>query len=235
LKIFLDAMASGASILFSGAVDVWEIVVTSLRVSGVATGLALVLGIPAGFLLGTRRSISRWVAVVIANAGMGLPPVVVGLVVAMTLSRRGPLGQLDLLYTQPAMVIAQFIIAVPVVIAVTGASIGGVPRQLRLQARSLGASRLQEAMLMLKEARLGVIAAVAAGFGAVISEVGASQMTGGNLKGSTQVMTTAVVEFTRKGDYGPALALSALLLAIVVFVNVLLTAMQTSGEKFEQG
>jgi tungstate transport system permease protein len=235
VDIYLDAAREGVGLLASGTVDVWTIVLTSLRVSGTATALALLLGIPAGFLLGTRRTVARWFAVVIANAGMGLPPVVVGLVIAMAFSRRGPLGDLDLLYTPAAMVIAQLVIAVPVVAAVTGAAVGGVPRDLRRQARSLGASRLHEAWLTLKEARLGVFAAIAAGFGAVISEVGASQMVGGNLAGSTRVMTTAIVQYTRMGRYGPALALGTLLLALVVVVNVLLTGFQTSGERYEKG
>ncbi len=235
MDIYLDAAREGVGLLASGTVDVWTIVFTSLRVSGVATALALLMGIPAGFLLGTRRTVGRWFAIVIANSGMGLPPVVVGLVVAMTLSRRGPLGGLELLYTPEAMVIAQLIIAVPVIAAVTGAAVGGVPKDMRRQARSLGASHLHLVWLTLKEARLGVFAAVAAGFGAIISEVGASQMVGGNLVGSTRVMTTAVVQFTRMGRYGPALALSVLLLAIVVLVNVLLTGFQTSGERYDRG
>ena len=134
---------------------------------------------------------------------MGLPPVFVGLIVAMTLSRRGPLGDLDLLYSQTAMVIAQVIIAVPVIVAVTAAAVSAVPRELRLQARSLGAPPLaRRRCSRSREARMGLIAAVAAGFGAIISEVGAVQMVGGNLEGDTRVMTTAIVQFTRKGQYG---------------------------------
>ncbi|TLM72523.1 MAG: ABC transporter permease subunit, partial [Actinobacteria bacterium] len=168
----------------------------------------------------------------LANAGRGLPPVVVGLVVAMTLSRRGPLGGLELLYSRPAMVIAQVVIALPVVMAVTAAAVRSVPRELRLQARSLGASAPQEAWLTLSEARLGLAAAVAAGFGAVISEVGAVMMVGGNLAGDTRVMTTAIVQFTRMGRYGPALALGAVLMSLVVAVNVVITAFQGSADRY---
>jgi tungstate transport system permease protein len=133
------------------------------------------------------------------------------------------------------MVIAQVIIAVPVIVAVSAAAISAVPRELRLQAVSLGAPSWRVGTLTLAEARVGLIAAVAAGFGAVISEVGAVQMVGGNLAGDTRVMTTAIVEFTRKGQYGPALALALVLMAIVVFVNIVLATMQTSADRHEAG
>ena len=233
MGIFIDAFRDGFSMLVTGAADVWTIVLVSIQVSGAAVLLALVLGIPIGFLLGTKRFIGRRMMLVIANTGMGLPPVVVGLVVAMLLSRRGPFGNLELLYSQPAMVFAQLIIALPVVAAVSAAAVSAVPRELRLQARSLGASRLQEALMTLKEARMGLIAAVAAGFGAIISEVGAVTMVGGNLAGKTRVMTTAIVQYTRMGDYGPALALASLLMGIVLVVNILLTRVQQSAERYE--
>jgi tungstate transport system permease protein len=234
MQIFADAVRDGMATFSAGAVDVWTIIWVSLRTSGTAVFLALLLGIPAGFVLGTRRFIGRRLLITIANTGMGLPPVVVGLLVAMTLSRRGPLGDLDLLYTRPAMVIAQVIIALPIVAAVTAAAVGAVPREVRLQARSLGASRLHEALLTLAEARLGLVAAVAAGFGQVISEVGAVMMVGGNLEGSTRVMTTAIVQFTRMGKYGPALALSGVLLGLIFLVNVLLAVGQHSADRFER-
>ncbi|PKQ30015.1 MAG: tungstate transporter permease [Actinobacteria bacterium HGW-Actinobacteria-10] len=235
MQIYTDAIVQGWQLLASGTLDVWSIVLASLRVSGMATSIALLLGIPAGYLLGTARSVSRHVALVFANTGMGMPPVAVGLIVAMTLSRRGPLGDMGLLYSQTAMVIAQLVIATPVIMAVTAASVSGVPRELRLQARSLGASRFHEMALTLREARMGLFAAVAAGFGAIISEVGASQMLGGNLEGETRVMTTAMVQFTRMGRYGPALALGVILVGIVLAVNILLTTVQTSGERYEGG
>jgi tungstate transport system permease protein len=235
MQIYTDALVDGWQLLASGALDVWGIVLVSLRVSGIATAIALLMGIPAGYLLGTARSIGRHVALVFANTGMGLPPVAVGLIVAMALSRRGPLGDLGLLYSQTAMIIAQLVISTPVIIAVTAASVSAVPRELRLQARSLGASRFREMTLTLREARMGLFAAVAAGFGAIISEVGAVQMVGGNLAGETRVMTTAIVQYTRMGRYGHALALAIILVAIVLAVNVLLTSAQTSSERYEGG
>lgn len=231
--IYTDALVEGFTLLTSGTVDVWTIIVTSLRVSGVAVFFALVVGLPLGLLLGAKRFVGRRVALIVFNAGMGLPPVFVGLLVAMALSRRGPFGDLSLLYSQTAMVIAQVIIATPIVVAISAAAISAVPRELRMQAVSLGAQPWRVALLTLKEARMGLIAAVAGGFGSIISEVGAVQMVGGNLEGDTRVMTTAIVQYTRMGRYGQALALALVLMAIVIFVNVMLTAMQTSAEKWE--
>lgn len=234
MDIYLDALKEGLRLILAGRLDVMTVVTTSLRVSTTAVLIALVFGVPAGYLLGIRRGFARRAVLVLANAGMGLPPVVVGLIVAMTLSRRGPLGGLELLYSRPAMVIAQVIIALPVIAAVTAAAVATVPRELRLQARSLGASKLQEAFLVVREARMGLVAAVAAGFGAVISEVGAVLMVGGNLEGETRVMTTAIVQYTRMGRYGSALALGIVLMAIVVVVNISLTGLQTSAERWER-
>lgn len=229
MSIFVEAIREGWTLLASGALDVWSIVITSLRVSGAATGIALLIGLPAGWFIGARRFVGRNVALIVFNSGMGLPPVFVGLIVAMTLSRRGPLGDLALLYTPSAMVAAQVLIATPVVIAITAAAVSAVPRELQLQARSLGAKGWRVALLTLSEARVGLVAAVAGGFGAVISEVGAVQMVGGNIEGQTRVITTAIVQFTRMGRYGPALALALVLMAIVVFVNAALVMMQTSS------
>ena len=233
MQIFTDAIRDGWGMLTSGTVDVWLIVMTSLKVSGTATAIALLLGLPLGVLIGSKRFVGREVALIVFNAGMGLPPVFVGLIVAMTLSRRGPLGDLSLLYSQTAMVIAQVIIAVPIIVAITAASVSAVPRGLRLQAASLGADGWQVGLVTLSEARLGLFAAIAGGFGAIISEVGAVQMVGGNLAGDTRVMTTAIVQFTRMGRYGEALALALVLMAIVVFVNVVLVTMQRSSRGWE--
>lgn len=233
MQIYVDAIQEGWQALVTGNVDVWAIVVTSLRVSGAAVTIALVIGVPVGLVVGTKRFIGWRAALIIFNSGMGLPPVVVGLVVAMTLSRRGPLGGLDLLYTREAMVIAQVIISTPIVMAITAAAVAAVPQELRLQARSLGASSARVGLLTLSEARMGLLAAVAGGFGAIISEVGAVTMVGGNLAGETRVMTTAIVQYTRMGRYGPALALAVVLLAIVVFVNIAITSMQTSAAHWE--
>lgn len=234
MQIFVDAWREGLTSLSAGTIDVWTIVWTSILLSGTATLLAVCIGLPVGYLVGARHFLGRRAALVIFNAGMALPPTVVGLVVAMTFSRRGPLGFLNLLYTRPVVVIAQLIIAVPVVLAITAAAVGAVPRELTLQARSLGAGSWRVGALTLSEARMGLIAAIAGGFGAIISEVGAVQMVGGNLAGDTRVMTTAMMQFTREGQYGPALALAVVLMSIVIFVNVVLTGFQTSGDRWER-
>lgn len=235
MQLFVDAWREGWVQLASGSIGVWQIVWTSLLLSGAATSLAVLIGLPVGYVVGAKRFLGRRAALVIFNAGMGLPPTVVGLVVAMTFSRRGPLGFMNLLYTRPIVVVAQLIIAVPVVMAITAAAVSAVPRELTLQARSLGAGPLRISALTLSEARMGLLAAVAGGFGAIISEVGAVSMVGGNLEGDTRVMTTAMMLFTRQGQYGPALALAVVLLAIVIFVNVVLTGFQTSSDKWEAG
>jgi tungstate transport system permease protein len=234
MQVFADAWRQGWAMLASGSIGVWAIVWTSILLSGTATLLALLIGLPAGYLVGAKRFIGRRAALVIFNAGMGLPPTVVGLLVAMTFSRRGPLGFMGLLYSRPAVVVAQLIIAVPVVTAITAAAVSSVPRELLSQASSLGAGRLRLGILTLSEARMGLLAAVAGGFGSIISEVGAVSMVGGNLEGETRVMTTAMMLFTRQGQYGPALALAVVLLAIVVFVNVVLTGLQTSADRWER-
>lgn len=234
MQVFVDAWNQGWGMLASGSISVWDIVWTSLILSGTATLLALLIGLPVGYLVGSKRFIGRRAALVIFNAGMGLPPTVVGLVVAMTLSRRGPLGFMSLLYSRPAVVMAQLIIAVPVVMAITAAAVASVPRELLAQARSLGAGGFRLGALTLSEARMGLLAAVAGGFGSIISEVGAVSMVGGNLEGDTRVMTTAMMLFTRQGQYGPALALAVVLMGIVVFVNVVLTTMQTSADRWER-
>jgi tungstate transport system permease protein len=234
MQIFVDAVREGWAMLASGSVGVWAIVWASIALSGSATLLALLIGLPVGYIVGVKRFVGRRAALIIFNAGMGLPPTVVGLLVAMTLSRRGPLGFMGLLYTRPAVVIAQLIIAVPVVMAITAAAVAAVPRELLSQARSLGAGRLRIGALTLSEARMGLLAAVAAGFGSIISEVGAASMVGGNLEGDTRVMTTAMMLFSRQGRYGPALALAVVLMAIVIFVNVVLTGLQTSAERWER-
>ena len=160
------------------------------------------------------------------NTGMGLPPVVVGLFVTLVLWRSGPFGDLEILYTPAAIVAAQAVIAAPIVTGITLAAVGQVPREFRLQLLALGASRTQMVWLVLREARLPMLAAVMAGFGGIISEIGASMMVGGNIKGQTRTLTTAMVLETGKGNFEVAIALALLLLVLIFLVNWLLTAIQ---------
>lgn len=214
--------------------EVWQVIGLSLRISGVATAIAMMLGIPLGYLIGRTRHAWQAFVLIMVNTGMSFPPVVVGLAVYMLLSRTGPLGMLGLLFTPTAMVVAQVVIALPIVTGVTTAAVASIPLELRLQARSLGASWWQEAWLTLKEARSGVMAAVVAGFGGVISEVGAVMLVGGNIQGQTRVMTTAIVLETRKGEFGLALSLGLILIGLALVINVTLTYLQRSGARYER-
>jgi tungstate transport system permease protein len=226
----MDVLVAGAReairLLVSGDPEVWAILRLSLLVSASGTAIALLLGIPAGAALALTRFRGRQFLVSLVNTGMGLPPVVVGLLVTIFLWRAGPLGAWEILYTPVAIVIAQAVIASPIVTGITLAAVQNVPAAFRLQLLGLGASRAQMVWWVLKEARLPMLAAVMAGFGGVISEIGASMMVGGNIKGSTRTLTTAMVLETGKGNFDVAIALAILLLALVFLVNWALTRLQ---------
>jgi tungstate transport system permease protein len=211
--------------------DVWEITLLSLKVSGLATIISLLIALPFGSLLGLGKFPGRSILLTVVNTGMALPPVVVGLAVAMSLWRSGPLGSLQLIYTPTAIIIAQVIIATPVVTGLTTAALQQLDPRLQLQLLGLGASRLQMVFCLWREARLPLLAALMAGFGAVISEVGASMMVGGNILHQTRVLTTAIVLETNKGDFAGAIALGILLLAITFLINYALTWIQQKGSK----
>jgi ABC-type tungstate transport system substrate-binding protein len=202
-----------------------------LEVSGLATGISLLLGLPLGTWMALGRFPGRAVLLSVINTGMALPPVVVGLVVAMALWRSGPLGELRLIYTPAAMVIAQIIIAGPVVTGLTAVALQQLDPRLRLQLLGLGASRAQMVLALWREARLPLLAALIAGFGSVISEIGASMMVGGNIRGQTRVLTTAIVLETSRGEFRQAMALGALLLLITFLINVGLTLIQQRGAR----
>lgn len=208
--------------------DVLAIAGRTLRVTGSALALAFAIGVPLGAWLGLRRRRPMRALASVVNAGMGLPPTAAGLGVVWLVSRHGPL-QLDLVCTSAAMVIAQVLIATPIVAGLVMAAMLGLPADVRLQAEALGARGRRLAAVLLREARVGVLAACIAAYGGIVSEVGAAQMTGCNLHGTggdTRLLTTATVEEVRKGNYGRAAWLTVLLLAIVVVINVVLTAAQ---------
>lgn len=213
--------------------EVWQITTLSLQVSGIATGVSLLIGLPLGTWLALGNFPGRSVILSIINTGMALPPVVVGLVVAMTLWRSGPLGDLRLIYTPWAIIIAQTVISAPVVTGLTAAALEALDPRLQQQLLGLGASRGQMVWYLWREARLPLLAALMAGFGSVISEVGASMMVGGNIRGQTRVLTTAIVLETSKGQFDVALALSALLLVITYLINLALTWIQQQARKGE--
>jgi tungstate transport system permease protein len=209
--------------------EVLQITLLSLQISGLATALSLLIGLPLGTLLALGKFPGRSLLLSLINTGMGLPPVVVGLFVAMLLWRSGPLGDLRLIYSPAAIVIAQVVIAFPVVTGLTAAALQALDPRLQLQLRGLGASTLQMVWMLWREARLPLLAALMAGFGSVISEVGASMMVGGNIRYQTRVLTTAIVLETSKGEFDVALGLGLLLLMITFLVNWALTAIQQRG------
>jgi len=229
MELIWQGIREAFRLIFTGDAGVLQITWLSLKVSGLATALSLLFGIPVGVAVGLTRFPGRGFLLALVNTGMGLPPVVVGLFVSILLWRSGPLGFLELLYTPTAIVLAQFVIAAPIVTGLTIAAMQQLNPKLRLQLLALGASRWQLLWLLMREARLPLLAAIMAGFGGVISEVGASMMVGGNLLGQTRVLTTATVLETGKGNFDLAIALSLILLALVFGVNYLLTWVQQRG------
>jgi tungstate transport system permease protein len=231
---FWSGVVRAASLLLRGDAEVYGILGMTLRVSGTATALSVLIGLPVGLVLALREFRGKRFLVSVANFGMGLPPVVVGLFVSLLLWRYGPLGGLEVLYTPAAMIIAQAVIASPVVASLSFAAFGALNPNLRWQLLSLGATRVQASWVLVKEARLGLMAAVMAGFGAVVSEVGASMMVGGNIKGQTRVLTTATVMEVGKGNYELAIALSIILLVVAYLVFLGLTLLQHRGREQRQ-
>jgi len=226
MELIWDGIGQAFWLLLTGDPEIWAITWLSLKISGSATLLSLLLGIPIGIFLALTQFPGRSITVALINTGMGLPPVVVGLFVSIFLWRSGPLGLLELLYTPTAMVIAQLVIAFPIVAGLTMAAFQTLNPNLSLQLLGIGASRAQLLWLLCKEARLPLLAAVMAGFGGVISEVGASMMVGGNIRGQTRVLTTATVLETGKGNFEIAIALGLILLILTFAVNFLLTHIQ---------
>lgn len=211
-----------------------EIILLSLQVSGTALFLSTLVGIPLGAIMGLSHFVGRRLVIAFLYTGMGFPPVVIGLFVYILLSRSGPFGQLDwswlpVLFTPGAMILAQTIIAFPLVAGFTMAAVLGVNPSLRQQVLSLGATRRQAALTILMEARVGVIVSIIAGFGSIISEVGAVMLVGGNIAGRTRVLTTAIVLETRKGNFDLAIALGLVLLGIAFITNLAMLRLQGSS------
>lgn len=219
-------MKEAFRLLLTGNAELYRIIFRSLAISGAASLLAMMVGIPLGYALARGRFPGRTLLLSAVNTGMGMPPVVVGLIVWLLLTRSGPFGSLDLIYTKEAMILAQFVIATPLVVGFAAASIQALPAELPDLLHTLGAGRIRRLWIIAGEAQLGLLAAIMAGFGAVISEVGASMTVGGNLRGSTRVLTTAIVTETGRGNLSVALALGLMLLALAFGVNIWLTLIQ---------
>ena len=226
MELIIQGIIKAFELIISFDPEVMGITWLSLRISGTATFISLFIGISIGTAVALTNFYGKRLVISLINTGMGLPPVVVGLFVTILIWRNGPLGFLEILYTPSAMIIAQAIIATPIVMGISLAAIQNLPPNLRLQILSLGASRLQMVWVLIKEARLPLLAAVMAGFGGVISEVGASIMVGGNIKGYSRVLTTATVMETGKGNFDIAIALGIILLLLAFLVNLILTQIQ---------
>jgi len=226
MDLIIEGIKKAFWLLITFDPEVMSITFLSLQVSGSATLISLFIGISIGTTVALSKFPGRRVVVSLINTGMALPPVVVGLFVTIFLWRNGPLGVLEILYTPTAMIIAQTVIATPIVMGITLAAIQQLPKKLRLQILALGATRLQMVWILIKEAKLPLLAAVMAGFGGVISEVGASIMVGGNIKGYSRVLTTATVMETSRGNFEIAIALGIILLLLAYFINLILTQIQ---------
>jgi tungstate transport system permease protein len=226
VDIIVEGIKQAFILLFTLDPEVLGITWLSLKVSGTATFISLFIGISVGTTVALTKFPGRRFVVSLINTGMGLPPVVVGLFVTIFLWRNGPFGFLEILYTPTAIIIAQTVIATPIVMGISLAAMQALPANLRLQILALGATRLQMVWILVKEAKLPLLAAVMAGFGGVISEVGASIMVGGNIKGYSRVLTTATVMETSKGNFDIAMALSIILLLLAFVINAILTHVQ---------
>jgi tungstate transport system permease protein len=226
MEMIGQGILAAFNLLITGDSEVFKITLLTLKVSATATFISLIIGLPLGVILGLKTFPGRKIILSLVNTGMGLPPVVVGLWVSIFLWRSGPFGYLNIMYTPTAIIIAQAIIASPIIVGLTSAALQQTDPKLRLQIQALGTTRLQYLTLLLKEVRFSVLAAIIAGFGAVISEVGASMAVGGNIKDQTRVLTTATVLEVSKGNFDIAIALSIILSFLAYFITFFLTHLQ---------
>lgn len=231
MEFIWDGIREALTLILGGDPEVWEITLLSLKISGLATGISLLIGLPIGTWLALKKFTGQGCFLSLINTGMAFPPVVIGLWVSIFLWRSGPLGDLELIYTPTAIVIAQTIIAAPVVTGLTVAALQQLDPNVRLQLLGLGATQWQMVLALWREARLPLLAALMAGFGSVISEVGASMMVGGNIRHHTRVLTTAIVLETNRGQFSTALALGLILLLLAFMVNYGLTWIQQRGAR----
>lgn len=226
METLFDALFNALQLIFSPTRELLGIIFLTLKVSGFALAFATIVGLPLGATLALRRFPLRGLLLAVLNAFMGLPPVVVGLFLYILLSRSGPFGGLQLLYTPSAMIIAQFILAVPIVAALSHSAVTSVDNRIILAARTLGGNPRQVRGAVIREARYGILSSVIAAFGRVMAEVGAVLIVGGNIAGHTRVMTTTIAMETDKGDFSLAMALGIILLTISVLVNIALYYVQ---------
>ncbi|MBF0506579.1 MAG: ABC transporter permease [Nitrospirae bacterium] len=231
MSYLLEGFGKAFTLIFSLDRELLSIISLSIAVSGVALFISSAIGLPVSALISLRKLPARGFIISLMNTFMGLPPVVVGLFLYLILSRSGPLGFMGLLYTPSAMIIAQTILAFPIVTALCHSAIVSVDPIIRQASLSLGATPLQVGVTIIKEARYGIISAIIAAFGRVVAEVGAILIVGGNIAGYTRVMTTTIAMETDKGNFELALALGIILLALSLFVNSMLHVVQRKGQR----
>jgi len=226
MDLLIEGMKKAIDMLLSGNPEIFEITWLTLRVSMTAILISTCIGIPLGILIGLNSFRGRRLLLVFINIGMGLPPVVAGLWITMLLWRSGPLGSLSLLYSPVAIIMAQVLVSLPIIIGLTSSAFQQIDDKMLMQIKSLGATKLQTISLLIKETRIAILAAIMAGFGRVIAEVGAAMMVGGNIRGETRILTTSIVMEVSKGNFDIALALSFILMTLAFIITFLLTILQ---------
>ncbi|WP_026671888.1 ABC transporter permease [Alkalihalobacterium bogoriense] len=226
MDLFFEGFQKAVEMIVQGDKEILHITLTTLRVCFTAIIISTCIGLPLGVFLGLTHFPGRRIILVLVNIGMGLPPVVAGLYITMLLWRSGPLGQFSFLYTVEAIIAAQVLVSLPIVIGLTSAAFQQIDPKMLLQIKAMGATKLQMVILLLKELKLAILAAVMAGFGRVLAEVGAAMMVGGNIKGETRILTTAMVMEVSKGNFEIAIALSFILMALAFLITFILTSLQ---------
>jgi tungstate transport system permease protein len=226
MQLLLDGLKKAIEMIFSGNQEIIDITLLTLRVSFTAMLVSTLIGLPLGMFLGLARFRGRKLLLVFINIGMGLPPVVAGLWITLFLWRSGPLGQFSLLYTPTAIVMAQVLVSLPIVTSLTSSAFQQFSDKLLMQIRALGATKLQTLIILLKQSKIAIVAAIMAGFGRVIAEVGAAMMVGGNIQGDTRILTTSIVMEVSKGNFDIALALSFILISVALIITAALTFLQ---------
>ncbi|MDQ1000930.1 tungstate transport system permease protein [Neobacillus niacini] len=226
MDLIFDGFRKAIEMILTGDREILEITWLTLKVCFMSILISSLIGLPLGMLLGLTRFKGRKIILTIINIGMGLPPVVAGLWISMLLWRSGPLGHLHLLYSPTAIVMAQVLVSLPIVTGLTSSAFQQINEKMLLQIKALGATKIQTIMILLKQTKIAIVAAIMAGFGRVIAEVGAAMMVGGNIQGDTRILTTSIVMEVSKGDFDVALAISFILLTVALLITAALTLLQ---------
>ncbi|OIJ12017.1 tungstate transporter permease [Anaerobacillus alkalilacustris] len=226
MDLFIEGIKKAIEMIISGDREIFEITFTTLKVCLTAIFISTIVGVPLGVLIGLKSFRGKKIVLVLVNIGMGLPPVVAGLYITMLLWRSGPLGHFGLLYTTHAIITAQILVSLPIIIGLTSAAFQQIDHKMLLQIKALGATNFQRLVLLLRETKFAMMAAIMAGFGRVLAEVGAAMMVGGNIKGDTRILTTSMVMEVSKGNFDIAIALSFILMTLAFIVTFILTSLQ---------